>query len=692
MHPEVRSDVPGACPDCGMALEPQTPSAETAGNPELSDMTRRLVVSALLALPAMALAMGEMLPGAAVHALPPRLSAGLQALLATPVVLWGGAPFFARGWASLVRRRLNMFTLIALGTGVAWAYSVLAVLSPASFPAAFRDASGAVPVYFEAAAGIVVLVLLGQVLELRARERTGSAIRALLDLAPDTVRRLEDDGGEGDVPICHVAVGDRLRVRPGERVPVDGSVLEGASGVDESMLSGEPFPVAKGVGDWLAAGTLNGSGSLVMRADRVGGDTALARIVERVAAAQRSRAPVQRLADAVAAWFVPAVIAVAALAALGWGLWGPEPRLARALLHAVSVLIIACPCALGLATPMSVMVAMGRGAACGVLFRDAEALERLRDVDTLVIDKTGTLTQGRPVVERVLAVAGADSDRALALAASLERASEHPLAAAIAAGAEERGLPLEPVTEFETRPGQGARGRVAGRAVAVGNAAWLEAEGIACGDLEARVAPLRDEGASAVLVAVDGAVQAALVLRDPIKESAGPALEQLRDEGLRVVMLSGDAPATARAVARELDIAEVHAGVLPEAKADVVAGLAEAGAVVAMAGDGINDAPALARAHVGIAMGTGTDVAVESAGLTLMRGDLRGIVRARVLSRATVRNVRQNLFFAFAYNSLGVPAAALGLLSPMLAAAAMSLSSVSVIANALRLRGVAVRA
>ncbi len=696
MHPEVLRDGPGSCPECGMALEPVEPAAREGESAELVDMTRRFRVSLLLTLPVFALAMGEMIPGDPIGArVPAHLQVWIQALLATPVVLWGGAPFFVRGWASLVSRRLNMFTLIAIGTGAAWAYSVVALLVPQVFPAAFRGAHGGVAVYFEAAAVIVTLVLLGQVLELRARSRTGAAIRALLGLAPRTARVLEEDGGERDVPLDEVAVGDRLRVRPGEKVPVDGVVLEGQSSVDESMISGEPLPVAKAEGDAVTGATVNGSGALVIRAERVGEQTLLAQIVQMVSEAQRSRAPIQSLADSVAAWFVPAVV-VAAVVTFGvWAVAGPEPRLAHALLAAVAVLIIACPCALGLATPMSIMVATGRGASAGVLFRNAEAIELLREVDTLVIDKTGTLTEGRPTLVEVVAADGADEADVLRLAASLERASEHPLADAIVRGARERGLSLAEPDAFEADTGRGIAGRVEGREVVLGNAALLRARGVETSALDARLEAMRAGGRTAVLLAVDGKLAGALAVADRIKDSTREAVRQLRAEGLRLVMLTGDSRTTAEAVARELGIDEVVADVLPERKAEVVGELQDQGRVVAMAGDGINDAPALARAHVGIAMGTGTDVAMESAGVTLVRGDLRGIARARALSRATLRNIRQNLFFAFFYNAVGVPVAAgvlyplLGLLlSPMLAAAAMSLSSVSVIGNALRLRRV----
>jgi len=693
MHPEIVRDAPGACPLCGMALEPMEPSLDDEeANEELRDMTRRFRVSAVLTLPLFALAMAEMIPGLSHAARGPAL-AWLQLALATPVVLWGGAPFFARGWASL-RTRLNMFSLIALGTGAAYAYSVAAVLAPGWFPASFRDAHGQAPLYFEAAAVIVTLVLLGQVLELRARSRTGAAIRALLGLAPKTARRVRPDGSEEDVPLDAVHPGERLRVRPGEKVPVDGIVEEGHSSVDESMLTGEPIPVEKTAGAPVSGGTVNQTGSFVLRAERVGAETLLARIVQMVAEAQRSRAPIQRLADQAAAWFVPAVVVVAVLTFAIWALIGPEPRLAHALVNAVAVLIIACPCALGLATPMSIMVAAGRGATAGVLFRNAEAIERLRDVDTLVVDKTGTLTAGRPQLVTVEPIGSVGEAELLAAAAGLERGSEHPLAAAIVAGAEARGVRPAAADEFEAHTGKGVVGRVGGRPVALGNAALLEELGIDPGPLVARAEALRAEGQTVMFVALDGRAAGLVAVADPIKQTTPEAIAQLHRDGVRIAMLTGDNRTTAEAVARRLGLDEVEADVLPDQKAAVVKRLQRQGRVVAMAGDGVNDAPALAQADVGIAMGTGTDVAMESAGVTLVKGDLRGIARARTLSRATMRNIRQNLFFAFAYNALGVPIAAgllypfTGLLlSPMLAAAAMSLSSVSVIGNALRLRG-----
>ncbi len=691
MHPEVVQMGPGTCPICGMALEPRQVSlAEAESNPELDDMTRRLRVAAVFTVPLFLLAMSDLIPGQPVqHALGHHALAFVQLALATPVVLWCGWPFFRRGWDSVRSRHLNMFTLIALGTGVAYLYSVVATLAPGLIPAAMFEHG--FPIYFEAAAVITTLVLLGQVLELRARSRTGSALRALLGLAPRTARRLAEDGSEDDVPLEHVQVGDRLRVRPGEKVPVDGVVLDGRSSVDESLVTGEPIPVEKTAGARVTGGTVNGTGGLVILADRVGRDTLLAQIVRLVSEAQRSRAPIQRLADVVSGWFVPAVVAVAVAAFVAWLVWGPEPRLAHALVAAVSVLIIACPCALGLATPMSIMVGTGRGASAGVLIRNAEALETLERVDTLVVDKTGTLTEGAP---RLVTVRGGDD--VLRLAAGLERASEHPLAGAVIEGARQRGIDALPrVAEFRSVTGKGVLGKVDGRDVVLGSAALLAERGIQLGPLAAEAETLRRDGQTVVFVAVGGRAAGLLGVADPIKASTPEALRALRAEGIRLVMLTGDARATAEAVARQLGIDEVEAEVLPERKGEAVARLAAAGRIVAMAGDGVNDAPALARAHVGIAMGTGTDVAMESAGVTLVRGDLRGIVRARRLSRATMRNIRQNLFLAFVYNALGVPIAAgalyplLGLLlNPMIAAAAMSLSSVSVIGNALRLRRV----
>jgi P-type Cu+ transporter len=696
MHPEIVRDRPGACPICGMALEPRMVTLDEPENPELTDMKRRFRVSALLTAPLVAIAMAHWIPGDPIGRLLPHGTRSLiELVLATPVVLWGGFPFFVRAWQSVVHRSLNMFTLIGLGVGVAYAYSVVATLAPGVFPPAFRGPAGEVGVYYEAAAVIVTLVLLGQVLELSARSRTGAAIRALLGLAPKTARKVGPDGNEDDVPLSEVRVGDRLRVRPGEKVPVDGAVLEGRSSVDESMVTGESLPVEKGPGDPVTGGTVNGTGAFVMRAERVGAETLLARIVRMVAEAQRSRAPIQRLADRVAAVFVPAVVAVALLTFSIWALRGPQPRMAYAIVNAVAVLIIACPCALGLATPMSIMVAAGRGAAAGVLFRNAEAIEILRDVDTLVFDKTGTLTEGRPAIRAVETAAGWSETDLLRLAAGLELASEHPLAAAIVKAARERGIALPRVESFESRTGSGVVGRVDGHTVALGNRRLFQEIGVDAGDLESRADPFRAEGATVLVAAVDGKPAGLLAIADPIKGSTPGALRELRAEGLRLVMVTGDNETTARAVARILGLDEIVAGVRPEEKVDVVRRLQDEGRTVAMAGDGINDAPALARADVGIAMGTGTDVAMESAGVTLVKGDLNGIVRARRLSRATIRNIRQNLFFAFAYNALGVPIAAGALypffgvlLSPVIAAAAMSFSSVSVIGNALRLRRV----
>jgi Cu+-exporting ATPase len=667
-----------------MALEPRTVALEEGPNPELVDMTRRFWISAVLTGPLLIGAMGGF------------IAQWIELALATPVCLWGAWPFFVRGWASIVNRSLNMFTLIGLGVAVAYGYSVVATLFPDLFPAGFREESGEAGVYFEVAAVIVTLILLGQVLELRARSRTGAAIKALLGLAPKTARRIEPDGSERDVPLDEVQPGDRLRVRPGEKVPVDGEVIEGRSAVDESMVTGESIPVAKQPGDKLIGATVNGTGALVMRAEKVGSETLLARIVALVAEAQRSRAPIQKLADVVAGYFVPAVVAVAVVTFVVWGLAGPEPRMAHALINAVAVLIIACPCALGLATPISIMVATGKGAGVGVLFKNAEAIEVMRQVDTLVVDKTGTLTEGKPKLVDVVAAPGVDERRLLLLAASLERGSEHPLAAAIVAGARERGVEdLVEASGFDSVTGKGVTGKVDGRRVALGNRALMDEHGVDAGGLDERAEELRGAGRTVMIVAVDGAPAGLLGVADPIKETTAQALRELHAEGVRVVMLTGDNRTTAEAVARELGLDEVVAEVLPDQKADEVKRLQDEGRVVAMAGDGINDAPALAQAQVGIAMGTGTDVAIESAGVTLVKGDLRGIVRARRLSRATMANVRQNLFFAFVYNSLGVPIAAgvlypfFGLrLSPMIAAAAMSFSSVTVIGNALRLRRV----
>ncbi|MBL8702600.1 MAG: copper-translocating P-type ATPase [Alphaproteobacteria bacterium] len=697
MHPKVRQAGPGSCPICGMALEPEQATTAEEANPELVDFSRRFWVGLALTLPVLALEMGGHLTGLD-HLLARRSSNWIQLVFGTPVVLWAGWPFFVRGWRSLVARSLNMFTLIALGTGVAWAFSVVATIAPTVFPAAFRAADGSVAVYFEAAAVIVVLVLLGQVLELRARERTGGAIRALLDLAPAQARRLRDDGSEAEVPLAVVAVGDRLRVRPGDKIPLDGEVLEGASNVDESMVTGESVPVAKSIGARVIGGTLNGQGAFVMRADRVGEDTVLAQIVSMVAGAQRSRAPIQRLADEVSAWFVPAVVAIAALAFATWLVWGPQPRAAFAIVAAVTVLIIACPCALGLATPMSIMVGVGRGAEAGVLIKNAEALERLEKVDTLVVDKTGTLTRGRPDVVAVLPVAGVAEAELLRFAAALERPSQHPLGEAVVKAAEARGLAVPEVEGFDAPSGRGVVGNVEGRRIAVGNARLMSESGIAVDALARDAERVRAEGATAFFVAVDAKAAGLIAVADPVKESTPRALAELMAQGVRVVMLTGDNRTTAAAVAKRLGIAEVEAEVLPEDKQRIVERMKREGRRVAMAGDGVNDAPALAAAEVGIAMGTGTDVAMESAGVTLLGGDLMGIVRARLLSRAVMRNIRQNLFFAFAYNAAGVPIAAgvlypfFGiLLSPLIAAAAMALSSVSVVGNALRLKSVRLR-
>lgn len=691
MHPEIRQVGPGSCPICGMALEPELVTAEAEPNPELIDMTRRFWVGLVLTLPVFLLEMGGHLTGLT-DWLGQQTSNWLQLVLATPVVLWAGWPFFERGWQSLVTRNLNMFTLIAMGTGTAWVYSLVATIAPGLFPEGFRGPDGAVGVYFEAAAVIVVLVLLGQVLELRARERTSGAIRALLDLTPKTARRVNADGSEEDVGLELVSVGDLLRVRPGERVPVDGEIIEGRSAIDESMVTGESMPVTKSVGDAVIGGTMNQTGTFVMRAEKIGRDTVLARIVQMVAQAQRSRAPIQRLADQVSAWFVPLVIAVAVLAFAAWSIWGPEPRFTYAMIAAVSVLIIACPCALGLATPMSVMVGIGRGSQSGVLIKNAEALEQMEKVDTIVIDKTGTLTEGRPKVTAIRPAAGFDDAELLRLAASVERGSEHPLAAAIVAAAQERGLALSPVSDFDSPVGKGVLGTVDGHRIVIGNRQIMREAGVDIESLAGIAETLRQDGATAIQVAIDGKPAGVIGIADPIKPTTPSAIAALKQLGLRVVMLTGDNATTARAVARKLGIDEVEAEVLPEDKSQVVERLRAEGSVVAMAGDGINDAPALAAADVGIAMGTGTDVAMESAGVTLVKGDLTGIVRARHLSSAAMRNIRQNLFFAFIYNALGVPVAAgilypaFGiLLSPIIAAAAMSLSSVSVIANALRL-------
>jgi P-type Cu+ transporter len=698
MHPEIVRPGPGSCPICGMALEPRTITAREEENPELRDMTRRFWISLALTAPLLAVAMLGMF-GA-------RLTIDLningvlinlplvEFLLATPIVLWGGWPFFQRGWASIVNRSTNMFTLIAMGTGVAYVYSLIATIAPGLFPASFRDMTGRPPVYFEAAAAIVTLVLLGQVLELRARSRTGAAIRALLDLTPKTARILRS-GTEEDIPLEQVKPGDRLRVRPGEKVPVDGVVLEGASAIDESMITGESMPVGKSAGSRVIGATVNRTGSFVMRAEHVGSETLLAQIVQMVSQAQRSRAPIQRLADRVAAWFVPAVIGTAVVTFIVWGLIGPQPRLAYALVNAVAVLIIACPCALGLATPMAIMVGTGRGAHAGVLIRNAEALETLEKVDTLVLDKTGTLTEGKPSVESVVPISGINDVELVRLAASLEQGSEHPLGAAIVAAAKANGISLVKVTDFQSRTGLGVSGKVNGKTVAAGNEKFLEALGISNAALARPADDLRRNGETAILLAIEGKPAGLIGVADPVKESTPAALRDLRAAGLRIVILTGDNRSSAEIVARKLSIDEFKAEVLPEKKAEIVKRLQAEGRKVAMAGDGINDAPALAQADVGIAMGTGTDIAMESGGITLVKGDLAGIVRARRLSQATMRNIRQNLFFAFIYNSIGVPIAAgvlypfLGLLlSPILAAAAMSFSSVSVITNSLRLRKV----
>ena len=691
MHPEIVRDAPGDCPICGMALEPMLAAAEQAPDTELQSMTRRFWSGVILSAPLLILSMSAMrLPWLGDR---PVLTGWLQAALATPVVVWGGWPFFQRGWRSLVTRHLNMFTLIALGTGAAYLFSLFALLFPQALPAAYLEQGGMPPLYFEAAAVIVTLVLLGQVLELRARRGTSDAIRALLKLAPPTARRLTVGGEEEEIALDQVQVGDRLRVRPGDKIPVDGSILEGTSNVDESMLTGESMPVQKSAGDPVSGGSLNQQGAFIMRATRVGADTLLARIVHMVGEAQRSRAPIQALADRVSGWFVPAVVFVALLAAMSWTLLGPSPAFSHALMAAVSVLIIACPCALGLATPISVMVGVGRGAQSGVLIKDAEALERLEQVDTLVVDKTGTLTEGRPALQSVKTLGDFPETELLALVAGLEIASEHPLAAAIVAGAKSRGITPLIAEGFEAVTGKGVRGRLQGREVWVGNAGLLAQAGVDTVALEHAAEPLRRQGQTVMLAAVDGRAAGLIGVADPIKSTSAEAVRLLKASGVRIVMLTGDNPVTARGVAAALGIEEVHAGVLPQDKHDIVAQLQQQGRVVAMAGDGVNDAPALARADVGIAMGTGTDVAMESAPVTLVKGDLRAIARARNLSRQTMRNIRQNLFFAFVYNALGVPVAAgilypvFGLvLSPMLAAAAMSFSSVSVIGNALRLR------
>ena len=696
MHPQIRQPAPGACPICGMALEPEMPSADGASSAELIDMTRRFWIGLALSIPVVALEMGGHVFD--LHLLSPQNSNWAQLAIATPVVLWAGWPFFQRGAQSLVTRKLNMFTLIAMGVGVAWVYSIVATALPDTFPAAFRDTDGTVAVYFEAAAVITVLVLLGQVLELRAREQTSGAIRALLDLTPKTARRIMVTGEDEDIPVETIQVGDRLRVRPGEKVPVDGALVEGRCSIDESMVTGESMPVTKTPGSTVIAGTMNQTGSFIMRADKIGHDTMLARIVLMVAQAQRSRAPIQRLADDVAAWFVPAVIAVAVAAFAVWAIWGPEPRMAYGLVAAVSVLIIACPCALGLATPMSIMVGVGRGAQSGVLIKNAEALERMEKIDTLVVDKTGTLTEGKPKVTAIVRTGSFSENEILQLAASLERGSEHPLAQAIVLAANDRKLVLTEATDFDSPVGKGVIGTLDGKRITIGNTAFLQENAIPTEPHQSQADALRLDGATAIYVGVDHAVAGIVAISDPVKPTTQAALQALRNDGIRVVMLTGDNRTTAEAVARRLGIDEVEADVLPDRKSAVVERLRHEGRVVAMAGDGVNDAPALAAADVGIAMGTGTDVAIESAGVTLLKGDLQGIVKARHLSAATMRNIRQNLFFAFIYNVAGVPVAAgilypgFGLLlSPVIAAAAMALSSVSVIANALRLRTIEIR-
>ncbi len=694
MHPEIVRDKPGSCPKCGMALEPMgVPTGDEGPNPELVDFTRRFWVSAALSIPLLVLTMGPMVGLPVRDWFGERPAVWIELVLATPVVLWAALPFFHRGWESIVNRSPNMWTLISIGVGAAYLYSVVATLFPDAFPHTFRGHGGAVPVYFEAAAVIVALVFLGQVLELKARERTGSAIRALLDLAPKTARLIGADGSEADVPLEEVKAGDRLRVRPGDSVPVDGSVAEGRSSIDESMITGEPVPVEKTAGDRVTGGTINKNGSLVIKAEKVGADTVLSQIVELVAKAQRSRAPIQGLADRVAYYFVPAVVLVAIAAFIVWALFGPEPSMIFAIVSAVSVLIIACPCALGLATPMSIMTATGRGAHAGVLIKDAEALERFAGVDTLIVDKTGTLTEGKPVLTDVIATNGFTEDELLALAATLEKGSEHPLADAIVEGAKARGVKLLEARDFEAVTGKGVRGTVAGKHVVLGNAAMLDEIKVNAGELSTKADALRAEGKTAMFVAVDGKLAGIVAVADPIKTTTVEAIKALHESGLKIIMATGDNERTAKTVAAQLGIDEIRADILPEGKKALVDELRAKGAKIAMAGDGVNDAPALAAADVGIAMGTGADVAVESAGITLVKGDLNGIVRARTLAQATIRNIKQNLFFAFIYNLLGVPVAAgvlypiFGmLLSPMLAAAAMSLSSVSVIANALRLR------
>jgi Cu+-exporting ATPase len=692
MHPQIRQAGPGSCPICGMALEPEIVSLDAPPNPELADMTRRFWVGLVLALPPFVLEMGSHIVRG--HGfIDQTLSNWIQLVFATPVVVWAGAPFFVRGWQSLVTRNLNMFTLIAMGTGVAYLYSLVGTIAPNIFPATFRGHDGAVAVYFEAAAVITVLVLLGQVLELRARDATSGAIKALLQLAPKTARRIDENGADHEVEIDSLKVGDHLRVRPGEKVPVDGVILEGRSSLDESLVTGESMPVTKETGGRVIAGTLNQSGGFVMRADKVGRDTLLSQIVKMVADAQRSRAPIQRLADQVAGWFVPTVIAVALIAFAAWAWFGPEPRMAFGLVAAVSVLIIACPCALGLATPMSIMVGVGRGAKAGVLIKNAEALERMEKIDTLVVDKTGTLTEGKPKLVAIVAAGGFEEADLLQLAASVERASEHPLADAIVRAAKERGLDLGKVEAFDSATGKGASGKVDGKTILAGNALFLASQGVDTEPLHRQSEQLRGDGATVINIAIDGKLAGLFAIADPVKASTPDALKALAADGIKVIMLTGDNRTTANAVAKRLGISDVEAEVLPDQKSAVVTKLQKAGRIVAMAGDGVNDAPALAAAEVGIAMGTGTDVAMESAGITLLRGDLGGIVRARLLSQATMGNIRQNLFFAFIYNAAGIPIAAgilyptFGiLLSPIIAAAAMALSSVSVVGNALRLR------
>jgi Cu+-exporting ATPase len=694
MHAQIRQNGPGSCPICGMTLEPLAASGTAEPNHELADMTRRFWIGLVLTLPVFILEMGSHIPGLGMDAIvPPTISTWVQFGLTTPVILWAGWPFFQRGWASLVSRHLNMFTLISLGTGAAYLYSLAATFVPGFFPAGFRMMGGAVPVYYEAAAVITVLVLLGQVLELRARDQTGGAIRALLNLAPKSARRLRDSGEDEEIPLNEIKIGDRLRVRPGDGIPVDGAVLDGKSAVDESMVTGESMPSPKGPADNVIGGTVNGTGSLVIRAEKIGADTMLARIVAMVAEAQHSRAPIQRIADTVAGYFVPAVLAIAIVAFVGWAVCGPSPALAYALIAAVSVVIIACPCALGLATPMSIMVGVGKGAGAGVLIKSAESLERMEKVDTLVVDKTGTLTEGKPKVTAVVPVQGLTEGDVLRLAASLEKSSEHPLAAAVVAAANERGIAVNEPSDFSSVTGKGVIGKVSGRTVALGNAKLMADQGIELGDLAGRADELRSKGATALFVGLDGKPGGIIAIADPIKATTRAALDSLRADGIHIVMLTGDNRTTAEAVARQLGIDDVEADVLPEDKNRIVRKLRADGKIVAMAGDGVNDAPALAEADVGIAMGTGTEVAIQSAGVTLVKGDLAGIARARALSRATMSNIRENLVFAFAYNTIGIPVAAgvlyptFGiLLSPVVAALAMSLSSVSVIGNALRLK------